>query len=378
MNVYKRMTAAGLSLCLAASLSVPSAHAARPQSAADALAELGILQGRDEGGLALEAGITRAEAATVLYRITTGDVDGTRLTAPLSHPFSDVRVGEWYTAAIHWCVEQGWLSGHGDGSFGPQDPVTGMQMSAMLLRALGYDNGNDFTGPDWEQDTTHYTGLTGLNHGVDMPLDGPASRNLVAQLTHQALTDVAVARDDGSNRSTGQTLGQRYFGLDWEPELAELKPGARFLLLDSTPHKQFNQYDELVVLLEGRVVRIRTDKGLVTQGMAANGALYRADTLRGGQLSRVSAVTERLEQMNWAGESILSVVGGDWNDTGTGIVYAEGVSGYVPLADHCRIYQVEGGRVSPVRARDISQASGWVAASDSRGYPTVVYLLPTP
>lgn len=379
MNRTKRLAAAGLSLCLAAALTAAPVGAAHTAPEVDTLWQLGILQGRAEGELALGENVTRAEAATLLYRITTGDVDGSGLSAPHLPAFSDVPIGDWYAPVVSWGAQEGHIGGRGDGSFGPNDPVTGWQMSAMLLRALGYTDEDGFSGPGWETDAAHYAALTGLTDGVTEPLDGPASRGLVSRLTHQALTGVATAGED--KRSTGQTLGQRHFGLTRSYPTHSLTPGDRFLLLDSTPHKQFDRYDELLVLLDGRAVLIRSEKGLVDELLAAAGgapALYRVEALRGEQLSRASVPEEKLEQLRWAADGSLSITGGDWNTDGTGIRYEAGLDGYLPLAEGCRIYRVEGERFSPLTQKEVDGLQGWVAASDGRGYASLLYLLPTP
>lgn len=53
--------------------------------------------------------------------------------------FSDVPEGEWYSDAVAWVVERGYMSGYGDGSgtFGPTRPITRAEMVTVLWNRAG-------------------------------------------------------------------------------------------------------------------------------------------------------------------------------------------------------------------------------------------------
>ena len=51
--------------------------------------------------------------------------------------FTDVPAGQWYTDAVNWAVERGIISGYGNGTFGPNDPVTREQLATILYRYAG-------------------------------------------------------------------------------------------------------------------------------------------------------------------------------------------------------------------------------------------------
>ena len=51
--------------------------------------------------------------------------------------FSDVAGEAWYTEAIRWATSQGIVGGYGNGTFGPNDPITREQLVVMLWRYSG-------------------------------------------------------------------------------------------------------------------------------------------------------------------------------------------------------------------------------------------------
>ena len=48
--------------------------------------------------------------------------------------FTDVADGAWYTPAVTWAAANGIVTGYGNGLFGPNDPITREQLAAMLWR----------------------------------------------------------------------------------------------------------------------------------------------------------------------------------------------------------------------------------------------------
>ena len=82
--------------------------------------------------------ITRAEIATILWRIAGSEVVDYALD------FSDVEADMWYTEAIEWAVSEEIFLGYGDGTFGPNDQITREQMVTVMYR-YELDNGKKIT-----------------------------------------------------------------------------------------------------------------------------------------------------------------------------------------------------------------------------------------
>ena len=92
--------------------------------------ETGIMRGISGDAFDPDGSVTRAMAATVLYRIL-----GEHNASNMNNRFTDVPEGEWYTDAIKWMVYNTLIMGYGDGTFGPLDPVTKEQLATMVFRS---------------------------------------------------------------------------------------------------------------------------------------------------------------------------------------------------------------------------------------------------
>ena len=83
--------------------------------------------------------LSRAMAATVIYRMATGLAFDTT-DDDVTTQFSDVPSGTWYSAAVAWCADNGVVTGYTDeagnptGFFGPDDFVSREQLAAMIAR----------------------------------------------------------------------------------------------------------------------------------------------------------------------------------------------------------------------------------------------------
>lgn len=95
-----------------------------------------LMDGIGSTTFAPDATTSRAMIATILWRMAGSPaVNG-------SIGFSDVADGQWYSEAIRWAASEGIVDGYGNGSFGPDDPITREQFAAMLWRyaeSAGYD-----------------------------------------------------------------------------------------------------------------------------------------------------------------------------------------------------------------------------------------------
>lgn len=98
--------------------------------------ERGIMTGRNENTFAPDGQLTRAEFATILYRMC-GEPE-----VEYEAVFPDVPENIWYADAVLWANSEGIATGHGDGTFRPDNNITREEMSVMMYRYAmfkGYD-----------------------------------------------------------------------------------------------------------------------------------------------------------------------------------------------------------------------------------------------
>ncbi len=75
--------------------------------------------------------LTLAQLAQILFNKEGGTVVNYLLQ------FDDVTEGAWYCEAVRWAASQGIVSGYGSGRFGPNDNITREQLAVMLWRYAG-------------------------------------------------------------------------------------------------------------------------------------------------------------------------------------------------------------------------------------------------
>lgn len=88
--------------------------------------------GYEDGTIRPNGHITRAEAATVFFRLLTDKARDANLTD--RSPYPDVSAGDWYNKAVATLSRMGILSGYEDGRFRPNATVTRAEFAAMAAR----------------------------------------------------------------------------------------------------------------------------------------------------------------------------------------------------------------------------------------------------
>ncbi|MBQ6860354.1 MAG: S-layer homology domain-containing protein, partial [Clostridia bacterium] len=106
------------------------------ESAVEALVELGVVNGYDDGTFLPENVVSRAEMAKLLV-VAAGLAPAAEL-AEGTTKFSDVAADHWATGYINVAAEYGYIMGDPDGSFRPDDTVSYAEAITMALRVLGY------------------------------------------------------------------------------------------------------------------------------------------------------------------------------------------------------------------------------------------------
>ncbi|MCL2200701.1 MAG: S-layer homology domain-containing protein [Oscillospiraceae bacterium] len=119
--------------------------------ALDVLAAVNVLRGED-GLIAPQRTLNRAEAATVVARVLLGPITADTLPASQTG-FRDVDgvsgLG-FASGAIGYLHERGIVIGIGDNLFDPFASVTGAEIATMFLRAVGFGVNGEYTGPRWQ------------------------------------------------------------------------------------------------------------------------------------------------------------------------------------------------------------------------------------
>ena len=199
------------------------------------LAGMGVIQGMDDGKFAPTSTVTRAQMAAIVYRLRTGDADADPEYKDKSNmyagygDFKDVNDTSWYAGYVGYCANAGIIIGDGDGNFRPNSPVTGYEALVMLLRAMGYDQPNEFTGKDWRQHAASIATQRGMLAKVNTTsyrgtLMNGAAREVVAEITFQAATKAQVQWTAAFGYQTApvngiltgarfQSLGEEWYGL---------------------------------------------------------------------------------------------------------------------------------------------------------------------
>lgn len=90
------------------------------------------LLGYEDGTVRPNGSISRAEVATVLFRLLKDDVRMRNLTK--DNAYSDVSDTAWYAAAVSTLSKMGVISGYPDGTFRPNAPITRAEFAAMIAR----------------------------------------------------------------------------------------------------------------------------------------------------------------------------------------------------------------------------------------------------
>lgn len=154
--------------------------------AVDVNTQLGVLKGRTDAAYDPQGTLNRAELATIIYRIVTGDVkDEFVKNYADAQRFADVAPDQWFAGYVNYCADNGYLKGIGEGKYDPAGTLTGYQAMAALLRALGYDKLHEYEGADW------YVAVTKdakkINEGIIADWAKPISREIAAQLAFNTL-----------------------------------------------------------------------------------------------------------------------------------------------------------------------------------------------
>ena len=131
--------------------------------------------GTPEGLSLPTANVTRAEVATIFFRLMTDDARAK--FDSLDNNFSDVAKGQWYNRAISTLANAGIIKGDPAGTYRPGDAITRAEMAAIIARFGDFKEGgktfNDISG-HWAQ---KYIELAASNGWINGNPDGTFKPN---------------------------------------------------------------------------------------------------------------------------------------------------------------------------------------------------------
>ena len=197
----KKLLAMVLALVMTLSLAVSANAFKDDKSISDDYAEavavlngMGVFKGYEDGSFQPKGDITRAEVSAIVYRVYTQDVKDAKASMYATYnKFSDMAGAGWAQGYIGYCANAELVKGYPDGTFKPSGKVTGYEVLAMILRAVGYDKNGEFSGADWAlhvAQTAQQAGVLKNVKGID--LNAPATRELVAELLFRAIAEAST------------------------------------------------------------------------------------------------------------------------------------------------------------------------------------------
>ena len=107
--------------------------------------------GYPNGNVEPNGNITRAEVATIFFRLLTEEVRTANSTQPNS--LSDVTRGQWFNHAVSTLSSMGIVKGHNDGTFAPNAPITRAEFAAIAAR---FDDKNTDTSSKFTDIASHW------------------------------------------------------------------------------------------------------------------------------------------------------------------------------------------------------------------------------
>ena len=94
------------------------------------------IAGYEDGTVRPDGNITRAEVATIFFRLLTDEAREDYWST--ASGYSDVSAGDWYNNAVSTLNNMGVIGGYPDGTFGPNDTISHAEFVAIATRFFDY------------------------------------------------------------------------------------------------------------------------------------------------------------------------------------------------------------------------------------------------
>ena len=145
--------------------------------------------------------ITRAEVATIFFRLLTDETREANMTK--SNGYNDVKDGDWFCCAVSTLSKMGIIKGYEDGSFKPNDPISRAEFAAIAARFAPDGDKTPATFADvtshWAKDeisiAANHGWITGYEDGSFKP-DQKITRAETMTLVNRVLNRLPEAKDD--------------------------------------------------------------------------------------------------------------------------------------------------------------------------------------
>ncbi len=174
------------------------------------VSENGLMNGVDGGKFNPAGKITRGMVVTVLHRIEGSPaLDGTL------NSFTDVKAGQWYTAAVIWAQANSIVNGVGNNKYAPNDNVTREQLAAIIMRYAGYKH----VKTDAKADIKSYEDYKKIH---DYALDAMAWANEAGLIT--GVTDTTLNPRGTATREQFAAIIHRFNTTEFDYAVAYEKP----------------------------------------------------------------------------------------------------------------------------------------------------------
>ncbi len=160
--------------------------------AAATLQGLGVADGTGSGSFDPNGTLTRAQACKLIVGVLglTSQVS----TYARKTLFSDVSPSAWYNGYVNLAYSKGAINGRGDGTFGPDEPITYGQLATIALRLLGYTSAE--VGSVWPLDYVAFAEDLGLNGSLTLTANQSLTRAQAAVLLANTLRAKTASGQD--------------------------------------------------------------------------------------------------------------------------------------------------------------------------------------
>ena len=196
MKLTKKIIALILTVAMLSSVSVfavqfPDVDEKNPnEEAINVLSSLGIIKGYEDGKFLPDKEVTRAELTSLLMRLQNLSLTGVPVE---DSGYYDVANTHWAVYDIKTASNMGIIKGFGDGTFGPEAPVTFEQAVKMLVAMLGYESQAIIKG-GWPNGYMAQGRELGLLKKAEMTQTDAAPRKIIAQILYNSLAVDLMAK----------------------------------------------------------------------------------------------------------------------------------------------------------------------------------------